>query len=1160
MVTLAGPPEESSFAEQFCYSAVDLNTPTSSLRHLISAIMSFSSFRHSAANDPAFDHVVPVRFGITFAAACVVLMATVFTQSARGADVGTRPNVVVIMTDDQGYGDMSCHGDPHLKTPHLDALHAQSIRFTNFHVSPYCTPTRAALMTGRYPARTGAYRTSSGLTSLHPREKTLADLFSQNGYATGMFGKWHLGDCAPSRPMDCGFDRSVWHRCGGLTQISDYWTNDYFDDTYLVGDRWKQFDGYCTDVWFDEAMSFMSEAARDAGGNKPFFVYLATNAPHGPYLVADKWKQPFLDAGLPSTQAAFKGMVANFDWNMGRLLRWMDTEHLADNTVLIFLTDNGTSAGTIFGKGGRITGWPVDARENAGRRGGKSSAYDGGHHVPLLLRWPKGNLGSPRGIDTLSAHLDLTPTLIDLCGLKRPADWPTLDGRSLVPLISPLNQNRDPNPDWPDRILHSQMHGGNGYVKPGDPWEIGVAMTQRWHLVEGRELYDMQNDPTQRNDVAENYPDVFAKLNQAHLDWFDSVKTGMQPTRILIGSELENPTPLTSQEWVMPGGNPPWAHAHVVKRMIANGPWWLEVAEAGNYRFSLSRWPDYLEQPIESTAAGIEIAGRSMERTIEAPGKTTSAEFEVELPAGPCELSTWLETPDGKRHGAYFVTVTRLPNTDDQTPAVLWTQYGLSDRTVKLTAHTDADPLNPSDATVRLQLYRENQWSTEAEARVDPLTAMATFRLEDWDATQSVLYRVVSGQSRWQGVIRKEPTDQPVLKLMVVACVNDKFFPYTEAVAQMIGQDPDLVFFAGDQIYESNAGGEVITPQDESEVPAGMANYLAKWRKFGLIFRDLLKDRPSIVITDDHDVYANDLWGDGGRRMTGDRTTGGYPADPMWVNAAELTQTAHLPDPASPGPWGDGINAYFTSLDYAGVSLAILEDRKFKSPPSEVLSGAIKDPESDAPNRTLEVIMDPAFDAAKLDRPDLQLLGKAQEDFVRAWARRVEQRKQLAAVLNQSPLVNIANYDTRFGDMDSNGWPQSARDRALRAIAPSQAVMLSGDIHYGTLAQLGIDDWGDGPWSFSVPAFASEQNRRWGPSEPAQGRQIPGIEGSGNHHDRFGNKLTVAATAPDKQGYGMVLFDKPNSRITLQLHTLDSDRKPDQEQIPGWPLSLDVRH
>jgi len=392
--------------------------------------------------------------------------------------------------------------------------------------------------------------------------------------------------------------------------------------------------------------------------------------------------------------------------------------------------------------------------------------------------------------------------------------------------------------------------------------------------------------------------------------------------------------------------------------------------------------------------------------------------------------------------------------------------------------------------------------------------------------------------------------------LMAVACVNDTYFPYQEAVEQMLAQDPDLIFFAGDQIYESNSGGEVILPQTSEEVAAGMENYLAKWRKFGLIFRELLKDRPSIMITDDHDVYANDLWGNGGKRMQGDRTTGGYPTHTDWVNAAEYTQTAHLPDAYAAGPWGDGINAYFTALDYGGVSFAILEDRKFKSPPTDVLQEAINDPLDARPNRTLEVIKDPAFDVRKLEREELQLLGVEQEKFLEDWALKVHKKDRLAAVLNQSPLCNIGNYDPRFGDMDSNGWPKVGRDRALRCLVPAQPVMIAGDIHYGTLAQHGIDDWQDGPWSFSVPAFGSKQNRRWAPSVPAQGNEIPGISGSGNHHDRFLNKLTIRGTAPGKQGYGIVVFDKSNKQVRIELHTMNSDRKPDQMKIPGWPLEL----
>lgn len=1008
-------------------------------------------------------------------------------------------------------------------------------------------------MTGRYPARTGAYRTSSGRTALHDREKTLGDLFTRNGYATGIFGKWHLGDCAPSRPMDKGFERSVWHRCGGLTQISDYWTNDYFDDTYLVGDRQTKFEGYCTDVWFDKAMKFMATAARDAGGSKPFFVYLPTNAPHGPLLVADKWKQPFLDMGLSNRTASFKGMVANFDWNMGQLQEFLQSESLAEDTVLIYMTDNGTGGGTEFVDGGRIYGWAKDPTENANMRGGKSSAYEGGHRVPLFVRWPGGKLGQPRDVDTLAAHFDLTPTLMDLCGLERPDSWPKLDGLSLAPYL------RQTPTDWPERTLHTQMHGGNGYTKPGDPWEIGTAMTERWRLVEGDELYDIISDPEQRTNVAAQHPDVLADLTEKHLEWFESVKPGMVPTRITIGSDVERVTELTSQDWVVPKSNPPWAHTHVVKRTIANGPWHVDVTKAGTYRFSLSRWPHYINKAIDSTSARIEIAGQTVTSEIEDPDKAITADFVLTLPAGPTELKTTLTTSQGKQHGAYFVNVERVVSDEEKATKLLWTQYCVANNQLKLSVHTDVDPTQATDATVTLSLSRNGEWQDAATAPVTALTAMAEFRIKDWNAHDAVDYRVTCGASELTGRVRAEPSDDKPFKLMAVACVNDKWFPYTEAVTQMLQQDPDLVFFAGDQIYESNAGGGIIEANTEADVPPAMANYLAKWRMFGLTFRELLKDRPSVMITDDHDIYANDLWGDGGRRMQGDRTTGGYPMHPQWVNAAERTQTWHLPDPANAGPWGDGIDAYFTSLDYGGVSFAILEDRKFKSPPSAVLSEPVSDPRTGKPNRTLEVIMDPAFDTQKLDRDDLQLLGTAQEQFVTEWAQRVAKERKLAAVFSQSPFCNIGNYDVTEGDMDSNGWPQTARNRALAAIAPAQAVMISGDIHFGTLHQHGIQEWGDGPWGFSVPAFASKQNRSWRPSVPAQGREVPGVEGSGNHHDRFGNKISVAGTAHGENGYGMLLFDTVNRKITIELHTMDADRKPSHHKVPGWPLTVDVK-
>ena len=273
------------------------------------------------------------------------------TEAETTAAKNGRPNVILVMTDDQGYGDLACHGNPILKTPNLDRLYAESVRLTDFHVSPFCTPTRAALMTGRYPGRTGAYRTSSGRTMMHTDERTVANVFADAGYVTGMVGKWHLGDNAPHRPQDRGFQDVVWHRCGGVGQASDYWGNDYFDDTYERNGKFEKFEGYCTDVWFRESIRFIEE-----NQTKPFFLYLATNAPHGPYLVDPKWSRPYEESAKWGSGARFYGMIANFDHNLGELRRKLDELELAENTILMFMTDNGTA------NGGKFEGLDSEAR------------------------------------------------------------------------------------------------------------------------------------------------------------------------------------------------------------------------------------------------------------------------------------------------------------------------------------------------------------------------------------------------------------------------------------------------------------------------------------------------------------------------------------------------------------------------------------------------------------------------------------------------------------------------------------------------------------------------------------------------------------------------------------------------------------------------------
>ncbi len=439
----------------------------------------------------------------------VTFLLAVLLCSVTANALAARPNVILIMTDDQGYGDLGCHGNPVLKTPNLDRLYRESVRLTDFHVSPFCTPTRAALITGRYPARTGAYRTSSGRTMLHTDEKTIADVFAAHGYVTGMVGKWHLGDNAPHRPQDRGFQDVVWHRCGGVGQASDYYGNDYFDDTYERNGKFEKFEGYCTDVWFAEAMRFVEK-----NKDRPFFLYLATNAPHGPYRVDPKWSEPYKDRVKWRGGAEFYGMVANIDHNMGLLQEQLDLLSLAKNTILIFMTDNGTANGAKF------TGLTSEAVEgyNAGMRGKKSSVYEGGHRVPFFIHWPTGGLTGGRDVSSLSAHIDVLATLAELCGVSVPESHAS-DG------VSFAAQLKDSKAPAARDHLVVQFQGGPYFNAAPKPWEYSCVARGRWRLIDGRELYDIDQDPAQRNDISAGRPDVVKELRALYMPFWKSVST-----------------------------------------------------------------------------------------------------------------------------------------------------------------------------------------------------------------------------------------------------------------------------------------------------------------------------------------------------------------------------------------------------------------------------------------------------------------------------------------------------------------------------------------------------------------------------------------------------------------------------------------------------------
>ena len=557
---------------------------------------------------------------------------------ASASDRKESPNVVLVITDDQGYGDLSCHGNPILRTPNLDLLYRQSVRVTDFHVGPTCAPTRASLMTGRYCNRTGVWHTIMGRSLLRRDEVTMADVFAAGGYRTGIFGKWHLGDNYPFRPQDRGFREVLVHGGGGVGQTPDYWGNDYFDDTYWHNGTLEKHSGYCTDVWFDATTRFI-EANRD----QPFFVYLATNAPHGPYNVSEQYSDRYKGSDAPN--ASFYGMIANIDENMGRLMGRLRSLGLEGNTILIFMTDNGTAAGFQGGKG-----------FNAAMRGTKGSQYDGGHRVPCFVRWPAGGLDGGRDVGRLAAHVDLLPTLIELCGLPKPAGF-KFDGTSILPLLSGREGG------WPDRVLVTDSQR----IEHPQRWRQSAVMTDRWRLIDGKELYDIHADPGQRNDLSGMRAEVARELRATYERWWTDVSSRFDEyCEIVIGSDRENPSRLTCHDW-HDADLPPWNQTHILQGIEGNGFWAVEVAQAGEYEFALRRWPKEVDQPINAaipggrairaTSARLTIGEVDLEEAV--PADASEVVFRLALKPGKVRLKTWFSA-DGASRGAYYVYVTRV--------------------------------------------------------------------------------------------------------------------------------------------------------------------------------------------------------------------------------------------------------------------------------------------------------------------------------------------------------------------------------------------------------------------------------------------------------------------------------------------------------------------
>ncbi|MEP7364443.1 MAG: sulfatase-like hydrolase/transferase [Acidobacteriota bacterium] len=539
-------------------------------------------------------------------------LAAPFLHTTAKGQSRRPPNVILIMTDDQGYGDLSLHGNQHLKTPHTDRIGKESVQFTQFQVCPVCSPTRSSLLTGRYNYRTGVVDTYLGRSMMWPDEVTIAEMLKPVGYSTGIFGKWHLGDNYPLRSIDQGFDESVVCSGGGLTQPSDPPGNHYQDPMLIVNGKWEKRKGYCTDIFFDETIRFMERHRRD-----PFFAYVPTNAPHTPLEIADEYWKPFAKMGLDDTTAKIYGMCRNLDDNTGKLLAAMERLDLANDTVLIFLTDNG----------------PQQRRFNVGMRGLKGSVYQGGIRVPFFFRWP-GKL-KPAKVDRIAAHIDVTPTLAEICGAKLPTGR-TIDGKSLMPLL------RGESANWGDRTLYTQWHRG----EVPELFRACAARSQQYKLVDGKELYDLSADPEEKHDVAGSKPEVVKKMRKGVEDWFRSVaaERNFAPPRIALGAPQQNPVTLTRQDWRGPKAG--WDAGSI-------GHWEVDVARAGKF--------DLTVRFAKAGAAGaidVKLGGFSGSQSF-AAGAESATIAAAALPKGPGQLAPLVKSGAAET-GALYVDVKRL--------------------------------------------------------------------------------------------------------------------------------------------------------------------------------------------------------------------------------------------------------------------------------------------------------------------------------------------------------------------------------------------------------------------------------------------------------------------------------------------------------------------
>ncbi len=586
------------------------------------------------------------------------ILTLVVPTAAQSATESKPLNVILIVTDDQGYADVGYVGNPNIITPELDRLSSQSTIYDNFHTGTTSAPTRSGLMTGRYGNATGVWHTIGGRSLLDLEEYTMANAFEDSGYATAHYGKWHLGDNYPYRPMDRGFQDGLWHKGGGVGQTPDYYNNTYFEDTYFRGDTPEKQTGYCTDVFFLEAEKFIEQSKEE---DKPFFVYLAANAPHDPYNVDERYVEQF--RGNPNILSPeFYGMINNIDYNVGKLRSFLTRMELDENTIIIFFGDNGSTGSAKLDK----QGFPIEGSGySAGLRGKKGMVYEGGHRQAMLMHIP-GKL--PTKNDQLTAYIDIMPTLIDVCGLT-PSQTIDFDGVNIVDNFDAKGRVFVNDTQRKEHMQEDKMY---------------CVARDDWRLINGDQLYDLSTDRGQRVNIADKHPEVVKELKAEYKSWWAKTSARADSYQYI---------PLINPHYPIVKLNCHDLHDEQNRQNVWNfdflhttmkpapGWWCVSLDKATKFTLDAFRWSPEANLPLGGGApegryipngtrypAGaaiddmvsvvVRLDGEQIAKVTDIDLTKPSATIpSVKIPAGEHNLQVLFADKDGVEYSAWYVTV-----------------------------------------------------------------------------------------------------------------------------------------------------------------------------------------------------------------------------------------------------------------------------------------------------------------------------------------------------------------------------------------------------------------------------------------------------------------------------------------------------------------------